>query len=348
MSKIINILICTLIASVSWAQTTLHQWTFDSVSTSVGTTRPTVGNGSVSLLGGTTATFATGATAGGAGWNTSTYAAQFTGSGTRGIEVVAPTTGYQNIQVSFKHRASGTASRWARVDYSLDGGTQWIPGFWNNNGGLSPHDAFYTFNVDFSTISGAANNANFRFRIVSIFSPLAFNESSAASFGADTAYMRANVAATFPPTPGGAVASYSTGGTWRFDDITITGSAIPAAPAYTLQILHASDLEGGLLAPADAPRFASLVDTLSKTHPNTVILSSGDNVIPSPFLSASEDPTMQTPLRTAASSYYTGTQAVRAAIGRTDIMMMNLMKFNAACFGNHEFDLGTSELNGMI
>ena len=348
MSKIINILICMLIASVSWAQTTLHRWTFDSVSTSVGTTRPSVGTGSVSLLGGTTATFATGATAGGAGWNTSSYAAQFTGSGTRGIEVLAPTTGYQNIQLSFKHRASGTASRWARVDYSLDGGTQWTTGFWNNNGGLSPHDAFYTFNVDFSSISGAANNANFRFRIVSIFSPLAFNESSAASFGADTAYMRANAAATFPPTPGGSVATYSTGGTWRFDDLTMTGTAIAAAPAYTLQILHASDLEGGLLAPADAPRFASLVDTLSKTHPNTVILSSGDNVIPSPFLSASEDPSMQTPLRTAASSYYTGTQAVRAAIGRTDIMMMNLMKFNAACFGNHEFDLGTSELNGMI
>ena len=348
MSKIINILICMLIASVSWAQTTLHRWTFDSVSTLVGTTRPSVGTGSVSLLGGTTATFATGATAGGAGWNTTTYAAQFTGSGTRGIEVLAPTTGYQNIQLSFKHRASGTASRWARVDYSLDGGTQWTTGFWNNNGGLSPHDAFYTFNVDFSSISGAANNANFRFRIVSIFSPLAFNESSAASFVADTAYMRANAAATFPPTPGGAVATYATGGTWRFDDLTMTGTAIPAAPAYTLQILHASDLEAGLLAPADAPRFASLVDTLSKTHPNTVILSSGDNVIPSPFLSASEDPSMQTPLRTAASSYYTGTQAVRAAIGRTDIMMMNLMKFNAACFGNHEFDLGTSELNGMI
>jgi 2',3'-cyclic-nucleotide 2'-phosphodiesterase (5'-nucleotidase family)/DNA/RNA endonuclease YhcR with UshA esterase domain len=348
MSKILNLLICLLQASASWAQTTMHQWTFDSVSTSVGTTRPSVGNGSVSLLGGTTATFATGATAGGAGWNTSTYAAQFTASGTRGIEVVAPTTGFQNIQVTFKHRASGTASRWARVDYSLNGGAQWMTGFWNNNGGLSPHDVFYTFNVDFGTITGAANNANFRFRIVSVFSPLAFNESSAASFGADTAYMRANAAATYPPTPGGTVSAYSGNGTWRFDDLVVTGTAIPAAPAYTLQILHASDLEAGLLAPADAPRFASLVDTLSKTHPNTVILSSGDNVIPSPFLSASEDPSMQTPLRTAASSYYTGTQAVRAAIGRTDIMMMNLMKFNAACFGNHEFDLGTSELNGMI
>ena len=119
-------------------------------------------------------------------------------------------------------------------------------------------------------------------------------------------------------------------------------------PAFTLQILHASDLEAGLTATTDAPRFAAVIDTLRRTHPNTVLLSSGDNFIPSPFLSASEDPSMQTPLRNAASRYYTGTQAVRAAIGRTDIAMMNLMGFQAAVFGNHEFDLGTSELNGMI
>jgi len=119
-------------------------------------------------------------------------------------------------------------------------------------------------------------------------------------------------------------------------------------PAFTLQILHASDMEAGLTATQDAPRFAAVLDTLRRTHPNTVVLSSGDNFIPSPFLSASEDPSMQTPLRNAASRYYTGTQAVRAAIGRTDIAMLNLMGFQASVFGNHEFDLGTSELNGMI
>ncbi len=119
-------------------------------------------------------------------------------------------------------------------------------------------------------------------------------------------------------------------------------------PAFTLQILHASDMEAGLTATQNAPRFAAVIDTLRRTHPNTIVLSSGDNFIPSPFLSASEDPSMQTPLRNAASRYYTGTQAVRAAIGRTDIAMLNLMGFQASVFGNHEFDLGTSELNGMI
>lgn len=122
---------------------------------------------------------------------------------------------------------------------------------------------------------------------------------------------------------------------------------IPPA-RYNLQILHASDMEGGLDAPKDAPNFAAVIDTLEGTYANTVILSSGDNFIPSPFLSAGEDPSLQTPLRTATSRYFSGTQAVRPAIGRADISILNLIGFNASVFGNHEFDLGTGELNSMI
>lgn len=117
---------------------------------------------------------------------------------------------------------------------------------------------------------------------------------------------------------------------------------------YTLQLLHASDMEGGLDAPKDAPNFAAVIDTLEGTYANTLILSSGDNYIPSPFLSAGEDPSLQTPLRTAVSSFYPGTHAVRPAIGRPDITILNLIGFNASVFGNHEFDLGTGEVNSMI
>jgi 2',3'-cyclic-nucleotide 2'-phosphodiesterase (5'-nucleotidase family) len=119
-------------------------------------------------------------------------------------------------------------------------------------------------------------------------------------------------------------------------------------PRYTLQVLHASDMEGGLDAPKDAPNFAAVIDSLEGTYANTVILSSGDNVIPSPFLSAGEDPTIQTPLRNATNLFYPGTHAVRPAIGRSDIAILNLIGFNASVFGNHEFDLGTGELNSMI
>lgn len=122
---------------------------------------------------------------------------------------------------------------------------------------------------------------------------------------------------------------------------------IPPA-RYNLQILHASDMEGGLDAPKDAPNFAAVIDTLEGTYANTVILSSGDNFIPSPFLSAGEDPSLQTPLRNATNVFYPGQHLVRPAIGRPDIAILNLIGFNASVFGNHEFDLGTGELNSMI
>jgi 2',3'-cyclic-nucleotide 2'-phosphodiesterase (5'-nucleotidase family) len=117
---------------------------------------------------------------------------------------------------------------------------------------------------------------------------------------------------------------------------------------FQMQILHSSDIESGLAAVVDAPNYAAIVDKLEDEHVNTLILSSGDNTLPGPFLSAGEDPSLQTPLRNTASSYYSSTQAVRPAIGRADIAIMNIIGFNASALGNHEFDLGTSDLNGQI
>jgi hypothetical protein len=103
-------------------------------------------------------------------------------------------------------------------------------------------------------------------------------------------------------------------------------------------------MESGVAAVADAPNYAAIVDKFEDLHTNTLILSSGDNVLPGPFLSAGEDPSLQTPLRSTASSYYKGTQAQRPALGRPDIAIMNIIGFNASAFGNHEFDLGTGDL----
>ena len=118
--------------------------------------------------------------------------------------------------------------------------------------------------------------------------------------------------------------------------------------AFQMQVLHSSDMESGVSAVVDAPNYAAIVDKLEDLHNNTLILSSGDNVLPGPFLSAGEDPSLQTPLRSTASSYYKGTQAQRPALGRPDIAIMNIIGFNASVLGNHEFDLGTGDLNGQI
>jgi hypothetical protein len=209
------------------ASTVVTQWTFEGDVIS-----PATGSGTASLLGGTTATFATG-NGGGRGWNTSTYPAQEAASGTAGVEFLVSTAGVTDpISVSFDHRASGTASRWARLDYTLDGGGSWVNGFWNNNGGLSPHDNFYPFSVDFSSVAAASNNTDFGFRIVSIFSPLAFNQNASLSYAADAAYMRANAQALYPPDAGIGTGNYGTSGTWRFDNVTV--SAVPEPSTVAL------------------------------------------------------------------------------------------------------------------
>lgn len=197
----------------------IAQWTFEG-----DTTDPAIGNGTALLIGGTTATFAAG-NGSGRGWNTTTYPAQGTASGTAGVQFMVSTLGFENITLSFDHRASGTASRWAQLDYTLDGGVTWVTGFWNNNGALTPHDTFYSFNVDFSTVPGVNDNPNFGFRIVSIFSPRPFWQNATLSYGANEAYMRANQDASY--TSGSGTGNYGTSGTWRFDNVTISGTIIP-------------------------------------------------------------------------------------------------------------------------
>ncbi|HMQ21037.1 MAG TPA: hypothetical protein PKE00_01015, partial [Planctomycetota bacterium] len=70
-----------------------------------------------------------------------------------------------------------------------------------------------------------------------------------------------------------------------------------SAQTTRIQILHASDLEGGVDAIADAPNFAAVVEALEKRASTanlpSVLLSSGDNYIPGPFFSAAADPALR-------------------------------------------------------
>ena len=74
--------------------TIITQWNFNSAvadaNTATGTTNPNIGTGTAALVGGVTATFASGDASGGStdpatgddsGWNLTTFAAQNTGSG---------------------------------------------------------------------------------------------------------------------------------------------------------------------------------------------------------------------------------------------------------------------------
>ena len=114
-----------------------------------------------------------------------------------------------------------TASRWAQIEYTTDGGDNWNI-LDNNEGGLSPHDNFHSFEFDFTEIEDANDNPGFGVRILSIFSPEAFDQNETLTYGPDEAYQRAN-AQSGPPGTGTGTGNYGPAGTWRFDNVTISG-----------------------------------------------------------------------------------------------------------------------------
>jgi len=211
------------------AQTIITQWNFNSVPpdgmTGTGTALPSFGAGTVSLVGGTTATFANGAgssdpaAADNSGYNTTTYPAQGAGNKTRGIQVDVSTVGYTNIMFSFDLRHSSTSARHIQVQYTADrtaGTPVWIdalPLFEAASG-----DAWFNNRtIDFSSIASLNNNPNVAFRVVSAFAPTT------------STYAAANSGST-----------YAGGGTWRFDMVTVTGTStgtgdVTAPVALTFQ-----------------------------------------------------------------------------------------------------------------
>ncbi|MFN4083680.1 MAG: choice-of-anchor I family protein [Bacteroidia bacterium] len=130
---------------------------------------------------------------------------------------------------------------------------------------------------------------------------------------------------------------------------TVSIFEINSRSSFQLQILHSGDMESSVDAVIDAPNFAAVVDKLEDEHINNINISSGDNILPGPFMASGEDPSLQTPLRNTASAYWAGNPGqIRAAIGRPDIAIMNVIGYHVSALGNHEFDLGTTELNSQI
>lgn len=204
---------CTVAASN--ATTIITQWNFNSVppdgNTSTGTLVPNIGSGTASLVGGTTATFASGAAGTGSSdpattdnsaWNVTTWAAQGTGSGTRGAQFMMSTVGFFNITFSMDNRHSNTMANRVRVQYTTDNGATW-----NNAADFVANAGDTWFNgrsVDLSSAAGVANNPLFGIRAVAVFDPVAGQ------------YVASNPSST-----------YGTTGTLRFDMVTLRGDVVP-------------------------------------------------------------------------------------------------------------------------
>lgn len=107
---------------------------------------------------------------------------------------------------------------------------------------------------------------------------------------------------------------------------------------FRLQLLHIADMDGDGAAAVieNAPRVSAIVDAFRAEYPDrTLFLSSGDNFIPGPTFSASDDETLRLLL---------GAEGA----GRGDIVILNEMGLQASALGNHEFDNGADALAGLI
>jgi hypothetical protein len=232
-----------IISSAPGFADTVTQWNFNfgsDINNVTGTTNPSVGVGSASLFGGTTATFAGGtlnpsqstdpdAGPDNSAWNVTgfTSASQFS----QGVQFDVSTVGFTGISASWDQRHSNSSNKFLGVFYTLNG-SSWLqltnPSLFTAgtisgtvNPGLDSVDPSGLFvggsgdrfhnqrSVNFSSIAGVDNNPNFAFRIVS-----AFNPTSGAFAGTNGAF--------------------ATTGSWRFDMVTVSGTAVPEPSALGL------------------------------------------------------------------------------------------------------------------
>lgn len=213
--------VAVLTAGIANAQI-ITQWDFNSVppdgNTATGTTTPAIGLGTASLVGGTTATFASGDSNGGSsdpatgddsGWNTTTYPSQGTASRTAGAQFAVSTAGFFDISVSWDQRHSNTSARHIQFQYSTDGTN--FTDFGALFEGTAGDTWFNGRSVNLTGVSGVSDNPNFAFRVVSAFDPTLGD-----------AYTAANPGSTYA------------GGTLRFDMVTISGAAIPEPSSFVL------------------------------------------------------------------------------------------------------------------
>ncbi|MGC4040612.1 MAG: hypothetical protein QM710_07475 [Flavobacterium sp.] len=204
MKKIYSLLLLTF-ASASFGQTVITAWDFDTSALT-----PTTGAGTITLIGGVventqsgcTCSFVGGNPSTGKAYTTKTYPAQGADSGTAGIQFAVSTVGQTSINVYVDVYGSNTASKYVQLQYTTNGTT------WVDAG--TPTIVPYTTSSQWVTLSqampvAAENNANFAFRVVSVFDPTT----------GGTSYSPINSTST-----------YAAGGALRYDNAKVSNGAL--------------------------------------------------------------------------------------------------------------------------
>jgi len=190
---------------------TVALWDFNSFTcTSACTTMPkatqTANGGVLSAVGAITFTSAGGSGTGSA-LNTASYPAQGTGSLTRGVQFLIDTTGYTDLVLTFAQRNSATASAWTTLRYTTDG-SNWLTATSFQMPAASSATFVNGLTYDFSAISAAQDNTSFGIQLLTSFAP---NTSTYLATGSGS--------------------SYGTAGTIRYDNLLLSGNALPDVPA---------------------------------------------------------------------------------------------------------------------
>lgn len=187
---------------------TVAQWNFNG-DNNLGTTKhsTSMNGASFAALGGVATTFASSAGAtdpitAGKALNTANYGAATTGNMTRGVQFGIDTTGYENLVFTFDQRNSATASSWTALLYTTDNVT-WTKATEFQMVGNSAFVNNKSF--DFSAINGVNDNPLFAVQLVAMFAP------------GTSSYL-------------GSGSTYGSGGTIRYDMVTLSGSEIAPVP----------------------------------------------------------------------------------------------------------------------
>ncbi len=229
----------------STGQTTISQWTYEPLLGATATPTPNTGLGTSALIGSMSGPgTATGMLLAGTGcgtqnganpgaWAIST-AAPGSANETSGAQFNVSTSGYTGITVRWDQRWSNSSANTVRLQYTTDG-TNWqnftmtagnttLCGGAINNGRFETNagDQYRRIIVDLSSITGINNNSNFGFRVV------------AAHYQSTSQFRQAS-----------STTSVATGGTWRFDNVIVSGTAITSNPTVNLSVSTNSASETG-------------------------------------------------------------------------------------------------------
>ena len=221
--------ICSLRADI------IAQWNFNSPApdalSTTGSLEPSTGAGWLSTCGDVTTSFSTGDTRDAATDNTAVATAHFPAATnanlTAGLRFDVSTVDYEQITVGWSQRNSATASKFLRLQYTVDGST-----FVDSAVLTMAADSLFTnLTINLSAIPAANNNPSFGFRLLTEW------QHSASGTGPE-AYL---------PTTSGS--TYGSAGTIRFDLVTVSGvlraggnhpPTISIIPAQSVRIGHAT------------------------------------------------------------------------------------------------------------